>query len=82
MDGVDKPGYVTIPRPIGSQTGTTVTKNGANLNAGIQRLRIEVVVGGFTLNWIEMARSTRTVKGQLISKTLCPFSSPRTRADR
>jgi len=55
VDGLDKTGNVTIPRTIGSQTWTTVTKSSVSLNAGVQTLRIEAVVGGFNLNWIELA---------------------------
>lgn len=53
--GVDKTGNVTIPRTVGSQTWTTVTKTGVSLEAGVQTLRLESVVGGFNLNWIEIA---------------------------
>ena len=53
--GVDKTGSVTIPRTVGSQTWTTVTKTGVSLEAGIQKLRIEMVGNAFNLNWIEIA---------------------------
>lgn len=55
VGGVDKTGNVRIPRTVGSQTWTTVTTTGVSLEAGIQTLRVETVVGGFNLNWIEIA---------------------------
>ncbi|MGE4183269.1 MAG: carbohydrate-binding domain-containing protein, partial [Limisphaerales bacterium] len=53
--GVDKTGSVTIPRTVGWQTWTTVTKTGVSLDPGIQTLRIQTDVGGFNLNWVEIA---------------------------
>jgi PKD repeat protein len=55
VDGVDKTGNVTVPRTVGWQTWTTVTKAGVSLEAGIHTLRIEMVGGDFNLNWIEIA---------------------------
>lgn len=55
VGGVDKTGNVTIPSTSGWQTWTTVTKTGVSLEAGIQKLRIEMVGGDFNLNWIEIA---------------------------
>lgn len=55
VNGADKTGNVTIPRTVGAQTWRTVTRTGVNLEAGIQKLRIEMVVGGFNFNWFEIA---------------------------
>jgi len=55
VNGVDKTGNVTLPRTGGAQTFTTVTKTGVAPEVGLQRMRIEMVVGDFNLNWIEIA---------------------------
>jgi hypothetical protein len=53
-DGVDKTGPVTVPSTGRWQNFTTVTKSDVSLEAGIHKLRIEVVGAAFDLNWIEI----------------------------
>jgi hypothetical protein len=54
---LDKTGIWPIPNTGGEQTWTTITKP-VFLEFGRQKLRVEVVTGGFNLNWIELLPST------------------------
>lgn len=54
---LDKTGIWTIPNTGGTQSWTTITKQ-VFLEFGRQRLRLEVVTGGFNLNWIELSPSS------------------------
>jgi endoglucanase len=51
---LDKTGTWTIPNTGGSQTWTTLTKQ-VFLEFGRQKLRVEILTGGFNLNWIELS---------------------------
>jgi fibronectin type 3 domain-containing protein len=51
---LDKTGIWTIPNTGGTQAWTTITRQ-VFLEYGRQKLRVEVVSGGFNLNWIELS---------------------------
>ncbi|HOM76627.1 MAG TPA: carbohydrate-binding protein, partial [Anaerohalosphaeraceae bacterium] len=51
---LDKTGRWTIPNTGGYQNWTTITKQ-VFLEYGRQKLRVEIVTGGFNLNWIELS---------------------------
>jgi poly(hydroxyalkanoate) depolymerase family esterase len=54
---LDKTGVWTIPNTGGTQNWTTITKQ-VFLEYGRQKLRVEIVTGGFNLNWIELSPIT------------------------
>ena len=54
---MDKTGTWTMPNTGSSQTWTTITRQ-VFLEFGRQKLRIEILTGGFDLNWIELSPST------------------------
>lgn len=54
---LDKTGSWTIPNTGGAQTWTTITKQ-VFLEFGRQKLRFEILTGGFNLNWIELSPSS------------------------
>ncbi|NLW84656.1 MAG: carbohydrate-binding protein, partial [Phycisphaerae bacterium] len=53
----DKTGIWNIPNTGGTQAWTTITRQ-VYLEYGRQKLRFEVVSGGFDLNWIELSAVT------------------------
>lgn len=53
-NGVDLTGQWTLPNTGGAQTWRTVT-NSVFLAPGRQKLHVNVLAGGFNLNWIELA---------------------------
>ncbi|TWU00270.1 Exo-beta-D-glucosaminidase precursor [Botrimarina colliarenosi] len=53
----DKTGVWQLPATGGDQNWTTVERE-VYLEPGRQKVRLEVVTGGFNLNWIELAPST------------------------
>ena len=53
-NGVDLTGQWTLPNTGGAQTWQTVT-NSVFLAPGRQKLHINVLAGGFNLNWIELS---------------------------
>jgi endoglucanase len=54
---LDKTGTWTIPNTGGAQTWTTITRQ-VFFEFGRQKLRFEILTGGFNLNWIELSPST------------------------
>jgi len=52
VDGVDKTGLFTIASTGGKETWKLVTKNGIELKAGVQVIRINCITPGFYLNSI------------------------------
>jgi poly(hydroxyalkanoate) depolymerase family esterase len=59
-NGVDLTGQWTLPNTGGNQTWQTVT-NSVFLGPDQQRLRINVLAGGFNLNWIELSPASTGV---------------------
>jgi endoglucanase len=55
--GADVSGQWTLPNTGGNQTWTTVTKS-VFLTPGRQKLHLNVLTGGFNLNWIELSPAT------------------------
>jgi len=53
---LDKTGTWAIPNTGGAQTWTTITRQ-IFLEFGRQKLRFEILTGGFKLNWIELSPS-------------------------
>ncbi len=53
-NGTDRTGDWTLPITGGAQVWTTVTRD-VFLEYGRQKLRVEVIAGGFNLNWIELS---------------------------
>ena len=56
-DAANKTGTLTIPNTGGWQTWTDVTKTAIPLSAGPQVLKLELLSGGYNLNWIELTRT-------------------------
>ncbi len=56
-NGVDLTGPWALPNTGGAQTWQTVTRS-VFLAPGRQKLRINVLAGGFNLNWIELSPAT------------------------
>ena len=56
-NGVDLTGPWTLPNTGGNQTWTTVNKS-VFLTPGRQKLHLNVLAGGFNLNWIELSPAT------------------------
>jgi hypothetical protein len=54
---VNKTGTLTIPNTGGWQTWTDVIKTGISLSAGQQVMKVEMLSGGYNLNWIELTRT-------------------------
>lgn len=59
LNGVDRTGTLSLPATAGSQTWTTTTAK-ILFKAGRQVMRVEVVGGGFNLNWLELEKVTST----------------------
>ena len=57
FDAVNKTGTMTISNTGGWQTWTDVTKSAIPLSAGQQIMKIEMLSGGYNLNWIELTRT-------------------------
>lgn len=57
LDDEDKTGSWTLPATGGMQTWSTVTQQ-VFLKYGRQKLRLEIPLGGFNLNWIELSPVT------------------------
>jgi hypothetical protein len=53
-NGTDRTGAWTLPITGNAQVWTTVTRD-VFLEYGRQKLRVEVITGGFNLNWIELS---------------------------
>jgi hypothetical protein len=54
---VNKTGTLTIPNTGDWQAWTDVTKTGVSLSAGQQVMKIEMLSGGYNVNWVELART-------------------------
>lgn len=57
VGGADKTGNITLPNTGGWQNWTDVTRTGIALTAGRQVVTIELLGGGFNLNWVEFTRT-------------------------
>ena len=57
FDAVNKTGTMTIPNTGGWQTWTDVNKTAIPLSAGQQVMKVEMLSGGYNLNWIELTRT-------------------------
>ena len=57
FDAVNKTGTLTIPSTEGWQAWTSVDKTGIPLSAGPHVMEVELLSGGYNLNWYELSRT-------------------------
>jgi len=74
VNGEDKTGNWDLPNTDDSQNWTTVTQE-VFLDYGRQKLRFEILTGGFNLNWLELAPVASGVVSDGVYKILNRYSA-------
>jgi hypothetical protein len=80
LDDEDKTGVWTLPATGGEQNWSTVTQQ-VFLTYGQQKLRFEIPIGGFNLNWIELSPVTSGAIANGAYKILNRYSALALEAD-